>query len=170
MIPFVRDTPTLLAIGVIFGALNFTRTWAFRRRTGVSPWHIHPIFWGIFSLFISVFGTVLAAIAVSTTKVPRRDWRAGAGAPARVGGQLALPGAPAGPSPPAVVAGPAPGWHPDPSGHHHRFWDGTHWTEHVATDGVPSIDPVPPGANPSGGAAGALPQAAEPPLSPFRRP
>jgi hypothetical protein len=35
------------------------------------------------------------------------------------------------------------GWHPDPMiRHQQRYWDGARWTEHVADDGVPSIDPV----------------------------
>lgn len=33
-------------------------------------------------------------------------------------------------------------WYPDPTGrHHHRYWDGSLWTEHVATNGAQSIDP-----------------------------
>src|SRR5436190_12075122 len=34
------------------------------------------------------------------------------------------------------------GWYPDPSGRHeHRYWDGTRWTEHVASHGRPGVDP-----------------------------
>ena len=37
----------------------------------------------------------------------------------------------------------APGWHPDPTGRfQHRYWDGKRWTDHVATNGVSSRDPV----------------------------
>jgi uncharacterized protein YxjI len=33
-------------------------------------------------------------------------------------------------------------WYPDPSGRHeHRYWDGTRWTEHVASHGRQSVDP-----------------------------
>lgn len=40
------------------------------------------------------------------------------------------------------MSGPAPDWYPDPSNRHqHRYWDGTSWTEHVADDGVQSVDP-----------------------------
>jgi uncharacterized membrane protein YhaH (DUF805 family) len=41
---------------------------------------------------------------------------------------------------------PIPGsWHPDPSGrHHYRWWDGTRWTTHVATNGVTGTDGQPP--------------------------
>jgi len=162
VIPLVRDTPALLAVGVIFGILNFARTRQFRRRTGVSPWHVHPVVWGVVSLCISLIGTVLAAVAIATTKVPRRD-----PAPPRPTGTgvAAASGVPAG----AVLAyGPAPGWHPDPAGrHHHRFWSGSRWTDHVANGGVPSIDPVPPAVAVQAGAP--LP-AAESPLPPFRRP
>jgi hypothetical protein len=52
----------------------------------------------------------------------------------------------------------AAGWHPDPSGHQYRYFDGTAWTRNVADNGVESIDhnvpteatvpvrPRPPGA------------------------
>jgi len=44
--------------------------------------------------------------------------------------------------PAPAVAMPA-GWHPDPSGrNHHRFWDGSVWTEQVANDGVAGEDPL----------------------------
>lgn len=34
-------------------------------------------------------------------------------------------------------------WAPDPTGRHqHRYWDGSRWTDHVATDGVQSVDPL----------------------------
>jgi len=34
-------------------------------------------------------------------------------------------------------------WRGDPSGRHqHRYWDGSDWTEHVADEGVASIDPL----------------------------
>src|SRR5882762_3121038 len=35
-----------------------------------------------------------------------------------------------------------PGWYPDPSGRHeHRYWDGSGWTEHVASHGRQGVDP-----------------------------
>jgi uncharacterized protein YxjI len=35
-----------------------------------------------------------------------------------------------------------PDWYPDPSGRHeHRYWDGSKWTEHVASHGRQSVDP-----------------------------
>jgi tetratricopeptide (TPR) repeat protein len=46
------------------------------------------------------------------------------------------------PPPPPASAGPPAGWYADPSGRHtHRYWDATRWTEHVADDGVRSVDP-----------------------------
>ena len=34
-------------------------------------------------------------------------------------------------------------WYPDPTGRHeHRYWDGSHWTVHVADRGVASADPI----------------------------
>jgi len=48
-----------------------------------------------------------------------------------------LAGAP--PQPPAVPEQ----WAPDPSGRHqHRWWNGREWTEHVADNGVSSLDPL----------------------------
>lgn len=47
--------------------------------------------------------------------------------------------------PPADIALPPPGWHPDPSGRHWwRWWDGGGWTDHVADGGAPYVDPLPP--------------------------
>ena len=46
------------------------------------------------------------------------------------------------PSPPTSSA-PAPDWYPDPMGRHeYRYWDGTTWTDHVASHGRQSTDPV----------------------------
>jgi Protein of unknown function (DUF2510) len=51
----------------------------------------------------------------------------------------------------------AAGWHPDPTGRHqHRYWDGVHWTDHVADNGVESVDQFSGGSPqgmPSGGYA-----------------
>ena len=41
------------------------------------------------------------------------------------------------------------GWHKDPTElHQHRYWDGNGWTEHVADNGVPALDPLPSHAPP----------------------
>ena len=38
-------------------------------------------------------------------------------------------------------------WYPDPSGkHEHRYWDGTRWTDNVASHGRQSVDPLTGGA------------------------
>ena len=38
---------------------------------------------------------------------------------------------------------PAAGWHVDPTSRfEYRFWDGAHWTEHVATSGAQSVDSI----------------------------
>jgi Domain of unknown function (DUF4328)/Protein of unknown function (DUF2510) len=45
----------------------------------------------------------------------------------------------------AVTAGGGPGWYDDPGRRFdHRYWDGSAWTEHVSTDGRPSIAPSTP--------------------------
>jgi Domain of unknown function (DUF4328)/Protein of unknown function (DUF2510) len=44
---------------------------------------------------------------------------------------------------PTTVDG--PGWYPDPvGGFDHRYWDGSGWTEHVSSGGVPGTAPVVP--------------------------
>jgi len=45
-----------------------------------------------------------------------------------------------------IVAGVAPGWHPDPYGRWQvRWWDGATWTDHVASGGRRGHDPAPAG-------------------------
>ncbi len=48
------------------------------------------------------------------------------------------------------VGGAAPsGWHPDPFGRHeYRWWDGTRWTEQVASHGRQGVDPAVAGPGP----------------------
>lgn len=44
---------------------------------------------------------------------------------------------------PDDLGGSRPGWYDDPTGRcHQRYWDGTSWTQHVQTGGVPSVDPL----------------------------
>jgi hypothetical protein len=53
------------------------------------------------------------------------------------GYEQAVPVAAPQPAAPAVSAQ----WFADPSGRHqHRWWDGSTWTEHVADNGVVSVD------------------------------
>ena len=66
----------------------------------------------------------------------------------RMGGALpeALAAFAAAQAQPARQAGPVPSvpanWYKDPSGRFEmRYWNGTEWTEHVATAGKQSIDP-----------------------------
>jgi tetratricopeptide (TPR) repeat protein len=52
--------------------------------------------------------------------------------------------------PPASISSPAAGWFADPvGGHHHRYWDGTRWTEHVSDNGVAGVDPLASGSAPA---------------------
>ena len=63
-------------------------------------------------------------------------------------------GVPSAPTTPATTAAPSSAatgatpavpadWHKDPSGRFElRYWNGTAWTEHVATGGKQSIDPI----------------------------
>ncbi len=57
------------------------------------------------------------------------------------------------------------GWHRDPSGRHElRFWDGTRWTEHVVSEGIPGHDHPTRSGRPSGADAVATPTPAPPPM------
>ncbi len=60
------------------------------------------------------------------------------------------------------------GWHRDPSGRHElRFWDGTRWTEHVVSEGIPGHDhPTRSGRPPGETAASAVATPAPPPPPP----
>ncbi|HEX3461050.1 MAG TPA: DUF2510 domain-containing protein [Acidimicrobiales bacterium] len=165
VLPFIRTSPWYLAFGLLIGFLNYRSTDRFRRMTGRSPWGIPPIVWALASVFISLFVTVLAFIAMSTSG--RRRGRQGGGFPdgfpGRGGGmgtpgpygnsasrQLHLPESAQPPIPatatqvipPPPAASAPPSWHPDPSGRFDfRYWDGEQWTEYVSKDGESSQDP-----------------------------
>ena len=114
-----------LVLGLVFGGLSFMRTNAYKRRTGSSPWHIHPVVWGVASVFIWIFGTLLSIIACSTGLHPNSDRSA-----------LAPAAVESGPPDRAFAA-----WLTDPTGRHElRYFDGTGWTAHVANSGVTSLD------------------------------
>jgi len=140
-VTFIR-TGWYLAFGVVFGVLSFMRTNAYKQRTGTSPWHIHPLVWGVASVFVVIFGTLLSIIACSTSTHRGRTAAAGAeyrpargrsidpvsGAPRQFG--VATPGAT------ALAA-----WLPDPTGRNElRYFEGSTWTDHVANSGVISVD------------------------------
>src|SRR5271166_4228449 len=122
---FIR-TGWYLTLGAVFGVLSFMRTNAFKQRTGTSPWHIHPLVWGLASVFVAVFGTLLSIIACSTSPQAARRRHAGAGSPVA-----------------GLRAKPLTAWLPDPTGRHElRYYDGAGWTGHVANGGVISVDDV----------------------------
>ncbi|MBK5286888.1 MAG: DUF2510 domain-containing protein [Acidimicrobiia bacterium] len=55
------------------------------------------------------------------------------------------------------------GWHRDPSGRHElRFWDGTRWTEHVVSEGIPGHDHPTRSGRPPATASGTTPAPAPP--------
>jgi hypothetical protein len=135
---FIR-TGWYLAFGVFFGVLSFMRTNAYKQQTGNSPWHIHPVVWGIASVFVAIFGTLLSMIACS----PRAR---GAQVAAPYGPQTQYPQSrgPGAPAQPAVMPGRAlAAWLPDPTGRHElRYYDGSDWTEHVSSAGTISVDHI----------------------------
>ena len=166
VLPFIRTSPWYLVFGILIGFLNYRSTERFRRMTGKSPWGIPPIVWALASVFISLFVTVLAFIAMATSQ--RRGMRQGGrgypdGFPG-AGRWLGTPG-PYGdhasrhlryPEPTQSTTIPAtatqvvpprrspapPSWQPDPSGRFDfRYWNGEEWTEFVSKDGVSSHDP-----------------------------
>ena len=165
VLPFIRTSPWYLVFGILIGFLNYRSTERFRRMTGKSPWGIPPIVWALASVFISLFVTVLAFIAMATSQ--RRNMRQGGGgypggfpgsggaggAPGPYGGptsrHLRYPEPTQSPSIPTtatVVAPPPvsapPSWQPDPSGRFDfRYWNGEEWTEFVSKDGVSDTDP-----------------------------
>ncbi len=66
----------------------------------------------------------------------------GPGSPAVLGTHPSAYPFPAPPAP-AAPAGSMPAWHADPTArHHHRYWDGSQWTEHVSDHGTAGTDPV----------------------------
>lgn len=171
---FYRSSPLYLAFGVIIGLLNYRSTERFRRVTGKSPWGIHPIVWGLASVLVSLFVTVLAFIAMSTSNRRRMQnggaYGAGNGAGPQSNPFARYPSRPpqsptrqppgphkfpqpqsSAPDPaisgqpvPATLSAP-PGWQADPSGKYDfRYWDGDDWTEFVSQGGVTSSDPPVP--------------------------
>ena len=140
-----------VTLGLVFGMLAFMRSNAYRRRTGNSPWHIHPLVWGIVSVFVTFLVTLLSIVfvAIFGTVLSIYAWapRSPVG-PATAHEQtgteyFALPGI-------SLATGPAQAqavtvlraWLADPTGRHElRYFDGSGWTEHVADGGVISSDP-----------------------------
>jgi hypothetical protein len=157
---FIRTSPVYLAFGVFIGVLNYRNTEQFRRSTGKSPWGIPPVVWGVASVFVSLFITLLALIAMHTSRasgVSRGGGIAQRGMRPPFDGQV--PGGPtaygpgeypdtqpAGEGTSTVAAPPMasapPSWQADPSGRFDfRYWGGDEWTEFVSKDGEQSTDP-----------------------------
>jgi hypothetical protein len=66
-----------------------------------------------------------------------------------------------------------PGWYPDPMGRHeYRYWDGTRWTEQIADQSVPGMDPLEAATSPAGAPTGAMtaPSAAVAPIAQVAEP
>jgi len=145
-----------VTLGVVFGMLAFMRTNAYKRRTGSSPWHIHPVVWGVVSVFVAflvtllsivfvaVFGTLVSIVAWSPRSQLSRERSGSAAASYAELGELApisesVPMA--GPVPPPQRATALKAWLSDPTGRNElRYFDGSGWTEHVANNGVISVD------------------------------
>jgi hypothetical protein len=154
---FVRAS-LYVSLGLVFGMLAFVRSNAYKRRTGNSPWHIHPLVWGGVSVFVAflvtlmsivfvaIFGTVLSIVAWSPRLQAGRE---------RDGDEAdeyePVPGYPearglgrsSGSAPLPAAASPLTAWLSDPTGRNElRYFDGSRWTEHVANGGVISADNI----------------------------
>jgi hypothetical protein len=151
---FVRAS-LYVSLGLVFGMLAFTRSNAYKRRTGNSPWHIHPLIWGGVSVFVAfvvtlmslvfvaIFGTLLSIVTWSPRLQAGRQRET-----AEMDDYLSGPGflsasALAPTSLPQQVGSALTAWMPDPTGRNElRYFDGSGWTEHVANGGVISADPA----------------------------
>ncbi len=74
-----NSSPLYVVFGLLIGFMNYRNTERYRRFTGRSPWGIHPVIWGVTSVFLSLVVTVLALIAMSTGR--SRQLRQGGGRP-----------------------------------------------------------------------------------------
>jgi hypothetical protein len=151
----IPRTGWYLILGIVFGMLAFERSNAYRRRTGTSPWHIHPLVWGIVGVFVTflvtlmsivfvaIFGTLLSIFAWSPRSQPGRAQAGRDGAEYREVSSLSSPLSNAGvPGAAAPQKGVLRAWLTDPTGRNElRYFDGSSWTEHVANGGTISVDP-----------------------------
>ena len=140
-----------VSLGLVFGMLAFVRSNAYKRRTGNSPWHIHPLIWGGVSVFVAffvtllsivfvaIFGTLLSIVAWSPRlQSGRANDRAGVDDHGVATGFSPAPETSWAPEQPAPTLS---AWLSDPTGRNElRYFDGSGWTEHVANRGVISAD------------------------------
>jgi len=152
----IPRTGWYITLGLVFGMLAFMRSNAYRRRTGSSPWHIHPLVWGIVSVFVTFLVTLMSIVfvAIAGTLLSIFAWsprfQAGRG-PSGDGTDhrdvrsltpVVEPGPTAGSPPQAPATTALRAWLADPTGRNElRYFDGSGWTEHVANKGVISADP-----------------------------
>ena len=140
-----------VSLGLVFGMLAFVRSNAYKRRTGSSPWHIHPLVWGGVSVFVAflvtllsivfvaIFGTLLSIVAWSPRLQSGREHDGAVGKDRGVATGFSPLGQPgrAADTPSLTLSA----WLSDPTGRNElRYFDGSGWTEHVANDGVISAD------------------------------
>jgi len=143
-------------LGLVFGMLAFMRTNAYRAPHGQQPWHIHPLVWGLVSVFVAflvtllsivfvaIFGTVLSIFAWAPRSQPSREPGATASLVSGIG-----PMAGAQPAPPLTALR---AWLADPTGRHElRYFDGQDGPSTWRTPGS-SRSTAP--EEPAGGAAG----------------
>ena len=138
----------LLCVSALCGYMMSARHHATR---GVTPWRLPSLVWAMICFVLAFVGLLIEFLAELTTKPqlqgpPVSDGPPVSGFPSAATQTRALPVAV---EAPIAIAPPEPktppplfGWYPDPSGKHQfRYWDGRHWSEHVANGGVAAIDP-----------------------------
>jgi hypothetical protein len=157
----------ILAFAVAQAVLGYFLSEADRRKLGRTPWGLPSMVWALLWFMSWILGLILYLVAhraeirkvagtpsravddgdrfESTTSAKRSTGSDFPAYPRPAGG-----GTPPGPLPAPVAASiPAgdtasPSWQPDPSGRfHYRWWSGTEWTSHVATNGQVVVDTSP---------------------------
>ena len=57
----------ILGLGVVFGILGYTRSEAFKKRTGITPWRWPSFVWAIVGFISLLLWAILFLIATRTT-------------------------------------------------------------------------------------------------------
>jgi hypothetical protein len=163
----------LLVLSLVWAWFGYRLSEADRRTLGRTPWGLPSAIWALFWFISLILGLVLYLIAHANGVRRAQQLRSGmAGSAMAVGAPSVAQRFPVYPQPANSTATPeeppiedaAPGaegstgsggsatapevsppaWHPDPSGRFQfRWWDGSEWTSHVATNGQVMIDTNP---------------------------
>lgn len=146
--------PAVLVFAALFALAGYQEARRFHREYGNTPWNWEPLVWAIVLFLSWLIGIVLLAIAErqgrnasarrrggSSAGYGQTAFAGGAGGSGQVYSGYSINQPTTGQTMTAASASAGPPtvgfWAADPSGrHHYRWWDGQHWTVHVATNGV----------------------------------